>query len=169
LSVLFRIVALSCVLALPTVAQANCASPEQVKAAQLRQLHYQLQVAALNCRGDYPDLPGKWQSYIHHHGGTLRDNARTLQGYFKSVAAFDRHNTKVTNRESVRVHDHPDYCGMTDPIFDKVVTLGPQQLAAYASELIGPPSGVPACPVKTVNKGDGAKPPQKTKKKPAAE
>jgi hypothetical protein len=144
---------LGLVAATPALAnKGSCASPDQVKAAQLRQLHYQLQVAALNCRGDYPDMPGKWETYIHRHGSTLSANARTMQGYFKSAAAFDRYNTKITNRESVRVHETHEYCEQSHPIFDKVVTLAAPQLIAYAGEVVGAPMEISACPTKTEKK-----------------
>ncbi|CAA7619906.1 heme utilization protein [Magnetospirillum sp. SS-4] len=165
-----RVLACLCAVLIPAAVQADCASPEQVKAAQLRQMHYQLQVAALNCRGDYPDMPGKWQAYVQRHGAALGANARTMQGYFKSATAFDRHNTRITNRESVRVHDHPDYCGMSDAVFDKVVTLGAQQLAAYAGELVGRPTDIPACPTRTAMTGEKKGENKKTAetKKPAS-
>lgn len=126
-------------------ALAACATPEQVKAAQLRQFHYQLQVAALNCRGDDPSLPGKWQSYVQRHSATLADNAKVMQGYFKSAAAFDKHNTALTNRESVAVHDTHGYCEMRAPMFDKALTLTGAQLASYAAETVGTPDNIRAC------------------------
>ncbi|MDO8608274.1 MAG: heme utilization protein [Phaeospirillum sp.] len=148
----FCVIACVCLLsaacAAPAAARPPCADSEQVKAAQLRQLHYQLQVAALNCRGDIPEMPAKWQSYVQRHGATLGENAKVLRAYFKGAAAFDRHNTAVTNRESVLVHDTPGYCEIQAPILDKMVTLTPSQLAAFATETIGDPMEVHACPKK---------------------
>lgn len=137
---------LSVVCAAPVAARPPCANPEQVRAAQLRQLHYELQVAALNCRGDVPEMPGKWQSYVQRHGATLNDNAKVLRDYFKGAAAFDRHNTVITNRESVRVHETPGYCEAHAPLLDKVVTLTPPQLIAFAAETVGDPMEIHACP-----------------------
>ncbi len=126
-------------------AVAACATPEQVKAAQLRQFHYQLQVAALNCRGDDPSLPGKWQAYVHRHSGTLSDNAKVLQAHFKSASAFDRHNTMLTNRESARVHETPNYCETRALMFDKAAGLNGAQLSAYAAEMVASPDNVHPC------------------------
>ncbi|RAU21409.1 heme utilization protein [Paramagnetospirillum kuznetsovii] len=126
-------------------AAAECANPEQFQAAQLRQFHYQLQVAALNCRGDDPSLPGKWQDYIRRHAALLADNARTLKAYFKSDSALDRHNTVVTNHESVAVHETPGYCEMRAPMFDKVLTLTRHQMSDYAVEQVPSPDNVRAC------------------------
>lgn len=165
----FRAIACACLLsavcAAPAFAKSPCADPEQFRAVQLRQLHYELQVAALNCRGDIPDLPMKWQSYVQHHGATLSDNAKILRGYFRSAAAFDRHNTVITNRESVRVHETPGYCDLHAPLFDKVLTLGPQQLSTFAAETIGDPMEVSACSHKPqAAKADNAKPVKKSTK-----
>ena len=93
-------------------------------------------------------MPGMWQSYVQRHGATLNDNARVLRDYFKGAAAFDRHNTVVTNRESVRVHDTPGYCELHTPIFEKVVTLTGPQLSAFAADSVGDPMEIHACPHK---------------------
>lgn len=147
----FRPTALALVLglvALPALG-ANCGTSEEIKAAQLRQFHYQLQVAALNCRGDDPSLPGKWSSYVHHHGGTMSVNANVMRGYFtrtgKGIAGFDRYNTVLTNRESVRVHETEGYCEMHRSLFDKAIAANGQQLIALAGETVGKPVDIGLC------------------------
>ncbi|MBI3445466.1 MAG: heme utilization protein [Magnetospirillum sp.] len=141
--------ALALVAAAPAGAKSVCGSPEEIRAAQLRQFHYQLQVAALNCRGDDPSLPGKWSAYVHHHGATLSDNAKIMHGYFvrngKGAAGFDRFNTVLTNRESVRVHETEGYCEINAPLFDRAVAASPAQLHHLAGEVIGKPLDMPAC------------------------
>lgn len=133
----------------PALAKGSCATPEEVKAAQLRQFHYQLQVAALNCRGDDPSLPGKWSIYVHHHGATMSDNARVMRGYFQrggsGMAGFDRYNTVLTNRESVRVHETEGYCEINAPLFDKAAKASAAQLATLAGETVGHPADLKAC------------------------
>ncbi len=164
----FRPAALALVLglaALPALG-AGCGTPEEIKAAQLRQFHYQLQVAALNCRGDDPSLPGKWGTYIHHHGGTMSDNAKVMRGYFqrtgKGAAGFDRYNTVLTNRESVRVHEIEGYCEMHASLFDKAASANAHQLIALAGEAVGKPLDISAC-------AEARKPePEKKQKKIAA-
>ncbi len=161
---LFAVLCASPALAAPgAAAKAGCATPEQVKAAQLRQFHYQLQVAALNCRGDDPSLPGKWQAYVQRHSGTLSENAKVLHGYFKSAAAFDRHNTILTNRESVVVHDMPGYCEIRAPMFDKAIGLNGPQLHAYASEVVSSPDNIHPC--RDPKKAEEVKPEKKKTKK----
>lgn len=147
----YRPAALALVLslaALPALG-ATCGTPEEIRAAQLRQFHYQLQVAALNCRADDPSLPGKWSSYIHHHGGTMSVNANVMRGYFtrsgKGVAGFDRYNTVLTNRESVRVHEIEGYCEMHRALFEKAIAANGPQLATLASETVGKPVDISPC------------------------
>lgn len=134
--------------ALPALG-ASCGTPEEIRAAQLRQFHYQLQVAALNCRGDDPSLPGKWSSYVHRHGGTMSVNANVMRGYFtrtgKGMAGFDRYNTALTNRESVRVHETEGYCEMNAPLFDRAITANGPQLTTLAGEIVGKPTDIAAC------------------------
>lgn len=163
---LFRAAVYACLLSGAFVAPASaaakpaCANSEQFRAVQLRQLHYELQVAALNCRNDMPEMPMKWQTYVQRHGSALSDNARILHAYFKSPATFDRHNTVVTNRESVRVHETPGYCDIHTTLFDTVAALPPAQLGDFAARTVGMPLDVSACKeehkkVKTAEKTSG--------------
>lgn len=149
----FRVLAVACCLVLPSVAAdarsgaggGACATPEQIQAAQLRQLHNQLQVAALNCRGEDSSLHAKWGGYVGRFGSTLSDNAQVLRAHFKSPAAFDRYNTQVTNRESVRVHEIESYCETRAQMFDRVMTMSPPQLIAFAGETVGRPDHMSSC------------------------
>ena len=138
-----------CLAAQPVLAGQSCGSAEEIKAAQLRQFHYELQVAALNCRADDPSLPGKWSSYVHHHGGTMSVNANVMRGYFtrtgKGVAGFDRYNTVLTNRESVRVHEIEGYCEKHRSLFDKAIAANGHQLMTLAGETVGKPADISLC------------------------
>lgn len=135
--------------AVPTMVHAACATPEEVRAAQVRQLHDELQVTALNCRGDDPSLPGKWSSYVGRHGGTMAENAKVMHAYFartgKGAAGFDRYNTSMTNQESIRVHETPGYCESHAAILDRTLDANGHQLALLAAETVGKPSGIIAC------------------------
>jgi hypothetical protein len=136
----------------PLAAKSVCYTPEEVRAAQLRQFHNQLQVAALNCRGDDPSLSGKYATYAQRFGGTLGTNAKVLHAHFARAYGsdanrqFDRFNTAVTNRESLRVHETAGYCETYGPIFDKLAGMTPHQLEAFATETVADPSDVTACP-----------------------
>jgi hypothetical protein len=149
-----RVLAVACCLVLPSFAAdarssgktgGACANPEQIQAAQLRQLHNQLQVAALNCRGEDSSLHAKWGGYVGRFGSTLSDNAQVLRTHFKSPAAFDRYNTQVTNRESVRVHEVDSYCETRAQMFDQVMQMSPPQLIAFAGQTVGRPDHMSDC------------------------
>lgn len=160
--------ALTAALLAPAAAgAASCGSAEEIKAAQLRQFHYRLQVAALNCRGDDPSLPGKWASYVHHHGATMSNNAKVMRGYFSrnggGAGAFDRFNTVLTNRESVTVHETEGYCEQNAPLFEKAMHANSAQLISLAGEVVGKPIDISACTEQRVASAD-AKPARKDKK-----
>lgn len=117
---------------------------------QLRQLHVQLQVAALNCRGDDPSLPGKYASYVHRFGTTLADNAKVLRGHFaKNGGNMDRYMTVLANDESQRAHQIEGYCESHTPLFDKLSVMKPHDLEPFAAASMDKPDK-PVC-------GDGVK------------
>jgi hypothetical protein len=90
--------------AFPALAS-SCVSPAEARAMQVRQLHVQLQVASLNCRGDDPSLPSKYALYISRFGTPLADNAKVLRGHFaKNGGNIDRYMTVLANDESQRAH-----------------------------------------------------------------
>ena len=60
-------------------------------------------------------------------------------------AGFDRFNTVLTNRESVRVHEIEGYCELNEPLFDKAMNASPAHLATLAGEIVGKPLDIPAC------------------------
>lgn len=107
---------------------------------QLRQLHIQLQVASLNCRGDDPSLPGKYASYVKRFGGALSDNAKVLRGHFsKTGGNMDRYMTVLANDESQRAHQVEDYCGSHTPLFERLSAVKPTELEHFASATIDGP------------------------------
>lgn len=145
--------------AFPAVADRACVSPNEARAMQVRQLHIQLQVASLNCRGDDPSLPGKYGSYIHRFGGALSDNAKVLKGHFsRSGGNLDRYMTVLANDESQRAHLVENYCESHAPLFDRLGGLKPTELEHFAATIMDQPDN-PICggAVKQV-KADEAKP-----------
>lgn len=125
--------------ALPALA-AGCVSPAEARAMQVRQLHVQLQVASLNCRGDDPSLPSKYASYIHRFGGPLSDNAKVLRGHFaKNGGNIDRYMTVLANDESQRAHLVEGYCESHAPLFDKLSALKPHELESFAATSMDKP------------------------------
>ncbi|MGE5504530.1 MAG: heme utilization protein [Actinomycetota bacterium] len=132
------------------VAQASaCFTPEEMRAAQLRQLHVQLQVASLNCRTTDAELPAKYGSYVQRFGGALNANARVLEDHFARSHGkdhrrqMDRYVTQLANEESQRAHVVADYCEDHAPLFDRILALKPAELEGFAVRLI--PASGPAC------------------------
>lgn len=135
----------ACLAAGTAAAKTACYTPEEMRAAQLRQLHIQLQVASLNCRTTDAELPAKYGSYIHRFGGALHTNARVLEGHFARNGGdqrrqMDRYVTQLANEESQRAHLVADYCEDHTPLFDHILSLKPTELEAFAAHTI-PASG----------------------------
>ncbi|MBX9633664.1 MAG: heme utilization protein [Magnetospirillum sp.] len=130
--------------ALPALA-GGCINPAEARAMQVRQLHVQLQVASLNCRGDDPSLPGKYGSYIHRFSGPLAENAKVLRGHFaKNGGNIDRYMTVLANDESQRAHQVEGYCENHAPLFEKLATMKPHELEHFASATMDKPDR-PVC------------------------
>lgn len=153
--------------ALPAFA-GGCINAAEARAMQVRQLHVQLQVASLNCRGDDPSLPGKYASYIHRFGAPLTDNAKVLRGHFaRNGGNIDRYVTVLANDESQRAHLVENYCESHVPLFEKLSTLKPAELEHFASATVDKPD-TPVCggtPVKQVSATIKPKAGAKTEKK----
>lgn len=129
---------------LPALA-AGCISPAEARALQVRQLHVQLQVASLNCRGDDPSLPGKYAAYVNRFGGALSDNAKVLRSHFaKTGTNMDRYMTTLANDESQRAHMVQGYCESHTPLFDKLASLKPHDLEHFAAGTVDKPDR-PVC------------------------
>lgn len=121
---------------------ASCLDPAEARALQVRQLHIQLQVAALNCRTDDPSLPGKYASYVNRFGGALSDNARILKRHFARTGGnMDRHMTVLANDESQRAHLVEGYCESHTPLFETLAGIKPQELEHMAVATLGMPDG----------------------------
>jgi hypothetical protein len=156
--------------ALPAFA-APCISPAAARAMQVRQLHIQLQVASLNCRGDDPSLPGKYASYVHRFGNPLNENARVLKSHFaKNGGNLDRYMTVLANDESQRAHQVEGYCESHVPLFDKLSSLKPSELEPFAATTMDKPDH-PVCstttPVRNVSADTKPKSDKAKKTQPA--
>ncbi|MCR6632694.1 MAG: heme utilization protein [Magnetospirillum sp.] len=129
---------------LPALA-GGCVNPAEARALQVRQLHVQLQVASLNCRGDDPSLPGKYAAYIHRFGNSLSDNAKVLRGHFaRNGGNIDRYMTVLANDESQRAHTVEGYCESHTPLFDKLSSLKASELEHFAATTVDKPD-TPVC------------------------
>jgi hypothetical protein len=132
-------------------AKAPCFNAAEMRAAQMRQLHIQLQVASLNCRAGYPELAGQYASYVQRFTQPLALNAKVLDGHFSQHFGkdhrrqFDRFVTSLANEESQRAHHAADYCEDHAPLFDKILDLKQNELEGFATHAVTHPVAT-ACP-----------------------
>ncbi|MBI2236660.1 MAG: heme utilization protein [Magnetospirillum sp.] len=131
-----------------------CFNAPEMRAAQMRQLHVQLQVASLNCRAGFPELPGQYASYVQRFAQTLALNAKVLEGHFSQHFGkdhrrqFDRFVTSLANEESQRAHQVANYCEDHAPLFDKIMALKHQELEGFATRAVAHPVAA-ACAAET--------------------
>lgn len=160
-------VLMSAAVAAPLAAKPACYTPEEVRAAQLRQLHTEMMVAALKC-GD-PELRSKYNEYVRRFGSPLNQNAKVLQSHFArhygkdQTRQFDRYITQLANDASIRAQSTADYCGIQEPLFDKVLALKPAELEGFATGQVGKPHAATACTQQAE-----ARPAAEAKRKPTA-
>lgn len=141
-------------LAATAAAKPPCFNAAEMRAAQMRQLHVQLQVASLNCRAGFPELPGQYASYVQRFAPALNSNAKVLEDHFSQHFGkdhrrqFDRFVTSLANEESQRAHQIPDYCEDHAPLFDKIMGLKHQELEGFAARAVAHPVAA-ACAAET--------------------
>ncbi|TAN44968.1 MAG: hypothetical protein EPN26_16460 [Rhodospirillales bacterium] len=134
---------------LATKAWADCYTPEEVKATQVRQLQTQLMVAALKC-SHMPEHAASYNSFVRAFGPQISDSAKVLMGHFKrtsgkdSQRSFDRFITQIANDASSLSINTPDYCETVSQTFQAVQGLRGPELASYAATQINGHTAVPA-------------------------
>jgi hypothetical protein len=117
---------------------AACATSDEEKAANVRQLQTELMVAALKCTHK-PELSAQYNSFVRTFGKQLVDNARVLQAQFKRnypkdhQTRFDRFITQLANDASVKSLNAPDFCEEAPHLFDAVMKLDGNQMVAFAA------------------------------------
>jgi hypothetical protein len=134
---------------LPAAAKPPCYTPQEVRAMQFRQLQVELMVAALKCQDPELGFRGKYASYVGKFGPALNRNAKDLRALFsrlgKGTNGMDRYMTELSNEASMRSQHIEDYCGVQSETFDKVLSLKPQELDAWASDKMEKPVPASSC------------------------
>lgn len=134
--------------ALPALAAPSCLTPAEQRAGLLRQMHQDMQVAALKC----PELGAAHREYLRRFGPVLADNARTLKEHFTRNAGgegqrlFDRYLTRLANKASRASQHQADYCEAEAALFETALRLKPAQLEAFAGKMIDDFEEFGACP-----------------------
>ncbi|MBY0429990.1 MAG: hypothetical protein K2Q10_02235 [Rhodospirillales bacterium] len=168
LSAALALVSLFCANAVQ--AAPSCFSPSAAKAAQMRQLKEELNVAALMC-SDHRD---KYNVFVKKFGGDLEANAKLLRTHISDARSFDRLMTQMANQASIRAMNTPDYCNAVEPTFQKALAQTPESIESFAEQQVGngdravcgtaKGAGKPA-----VKSASAAKPAAKAAAKPAAD
>lgn len=138
------VAALVCLtIAAPAFAKQQCYTPQDIRAMQVRQLHYELMVAALKCQGTEVDFRGKWSTWVNRFGTTMNANATHLRGMFgrlgKGQSGMDRYVTQLSNDASMRAQHVEEYCDTQVKLFDTVLELAPHEMENWAANSIEKP------------------------------
>ena len=143
------VAALLCVaFAAPVLAKPLCYTPQDIKAMQVRQLHYELMVAALKCQGGEVDFRAKWSDWVDRFGNAMTTNASHLRGLFnrlgKGQSGLDRYVTQLSNNASMRAQYAEDYCGSRAQMFEAVLPLNASEMESWAVDRMDKPQQVSA-------------------------
>lgn len=158
-------------IASPVMAKSLCYSAQEIRAMQLRQAQIELMVGALQCQDPELGFRSKYSAFVSRFDSTIKGNAQELRAMFnrlgKGERGMDRYITDLSNDASNRVHHVEDYCGDIDAMYQKVLTLKPAELSAWAAETIAKPTAAVSCSsperTKPVQQAKAAAEPQKAK------
>ena len=143
-SPLQSIALLACLVAVPSGgAMASCWQPQEVKAAQVRNLHTMLMIGALRCRAGDAGMTDRYNGFVTHnrnaldtHNYVLKTRFMREHGIAGGHKAYDDFITGMANSHSSRLDD-VKFCPTVDAL-TKLASEGGaadlEQLAANISE-----------------------------------
>lgn len=131
-----------------SAAQANCSSPDVVRATQVRQLQTQLMVAALKC-SHMPEHMARYNSFVRAFGPQISDSASVLMAHFKRTSptpqkSFDKFITQLANDASTFSINTPDFCEGVTATFASVQGMTGNELPSFAAATINGHTALPA-------------------------
>lgn len=123
-------------------ARANCATPSEQRASDVRILQSDFMVAALYCRsGNRINLVDRYNSFVHKFGGELLKQSHALEEYFvrqyadDHLAKFDSFITALANHAAYDAPNTENYCEKRAPMFDAALAAEPAALSRVAVSL----------------------------------
>jgi hypothetical protein len=139
-----------CLLAVPAMASSpSCFTPDEAKAAHLRVMQQEFNVAALNCQTTDPSAPtfsNRYNDFVTRFSGVLRDNATALRRHFSRAGGnLDVWMTKVANDAGHRVLTDPEYCQQAWDYLDKALTAEVIEVDGLAASMVTARATVPVC------------------------
>ncbi len=148
----------ACVIAVaPIAANAECFTDSEWKAAHVRILQTELQVAALECANvsgaSYND---KYSAFITRFHDRLKANATALKAHFLRLFGRDSDRqldifvTRIANDASGRTMKDMKFCANSGPAFDAALSLDTTQFEIAAVDHVTDHSEVgELCPAKS--------------------
>ena len=94
----------------------SCWYPNEIKAAQMRDLHAQLMVGTLHCRASNPVFESEYNEFVDRRHDVLDGNIAILKDHFQRESgsdgqiAYDRYSTVLANAQASKDYANPDTC-----------------------------------------------------------
>lgn len=130
----------------------SCWYPNEVKAAQLRDLQIKLMVGTLQCRSKNSSAVGQYNAFITKQRGLLDANAQILKTRFLrengakyGQAAYDRYATALANENSAD-SGASDYCANIDTLIRMATAASQPDLLVLAQTMSVAPVSGPCSP-----------------------
>jgi len=145
-------VILATLLAAPVSASGpTCNPPAELAALQFRQMLAVLNVVALKCQGAGFDYAGAYNAFVVRSRPALEENAIQLSALFDRMGRgpdyIDHYATELFNQVQRGGQPTADFCRDGATLMVRVGATKTADLAALASDTIGPPFGGRACQI----------------------
>jgi hypothetical protein len=131
----------------------DCFTQEEAKAAHLRALQQQFNVAALSCRtvnaqpGD-PSFAEHYNGFVAKFDRVMVENARVLRSHFKRVGGnFDTWMTRVANTTFQRVVNDSTFCQVAWQNLESSLALPTEEVEILATSARAADPFAPDCPL----------------------
>jgi len=135
----------------------SCWYPNEIKAAQLRDLHARLMVGTLHCRANNPVFESEYNDFVEHRRTVLDKNIAILKDHFQREAgedaqiAYDRYSTVLANAQASQDYANPDTCAQIGMLLRAAAAADDRDLLLLAQtvERVPESNGCPAAAVAT--------------------
>jgi hypothetical protein len=135
-------VALSVAAGSVAVRAADCYSPAERSAVEVRMLQSELMVAALACRDSNPELGmiAGYNDFVKRLSDRLVHNSKLLQAHFKKEYGasgehrFEAFETELANAASKRSMASSSYCQSSAVLFREIAVLQARDLEQYSAQ-----------------------------------
>lgn len=124
------------------VQAADCYTPAETSAVEVRMLQSELMVAALACRDSNPELGmiAGYNEFVHRLSGRLVQNSKLLQAHFKKAYGssgerrFEAFETELANAASKRSMASSSYCENSAVLFQAVAQVQTRDIERFSAE-----------------------------------